>query len=173
VPGAVAGKLLEAQAETVFRNPLLIAGMLSVFGLVLLAADRWGRRRNELAAIKWLEALLIGVSQALAVIPGVSRSGCTIAAGLGLGLTRETAARFSFLLSLPIIFGAGLAHVRHFGAGGTHAEWVTGFLAAALSGFLSIKYLLRYVATRDYKPFVWYRLGLAVVILIVLALRGG
>ena len=173
VPGAVAGALLEKKADAVFRDPLIIAVTLTAFGLLLLAADHWGRKRRDVADIRWLDALLIGCSQALAVIPGVSRSGSTIAAGLALGVKRADAARFSFLMSIPIIFGAGLVKVRHFSEGVTHAQLAVGFLAAAVVGFLSIRYLLRYLANHDYRIFVWYRLALTALILAVLWLRPG
>ena len=167
VPGAVIGKLLEDQAEIAFRSPLVIAATLSGFGLILLAADLCGRKRKELNRIRWLDALLIGCSQALAIIPGVSRSGSTIAAGLGLGLKRQDAARFSFLMSIPIIFGAGLVKIRHLTDGVTHAALAVGFVAAAVFGFLSIKYLLRYVANHNFRAFVWYRIALTALIMIV------
>jgi undecaprenyl-diphosphatase len=167
VPGALAGKLLEDHAERVFRNPVPIAGALGVFALVLLAADYFGRKQKPLDQIRWWDALLIGCSQALAVIPGVSRSGSTIAAGLALGFQRADAARFSFLLSAPIIFGAGLAHLRHWPATIEPGMLLVGFLAAMLSGFLAIRYLLRYLARHDFRIFVWYRLGLAAAILIL------
>ena len=171
IPGAVIGKLLEEKAATVFRNPLLIALTLSGFGLVLLAADRWGRRTRQIDGITWRDALAIGFSQALAIIPGVSRSGSTIAAGLGLGLARADAARFSFLMSIPIIFGAGLVKIRHFGDGVTHAELAIGVIASAIAGFLAIRFLLRYVAGGDYRIFVWYRLAFAALILAVFGTR--
>ncbi len=173
VPGAIIGKLFEEQAEKAFRSPLLIAGTLSVFGLLLLAADRFGRRTRNLDGIRWPQALLIGISQALAVIPGISRSGSTIAAGLGLGLTRSDAARFSFLMSVPIIFGAGVLKIRHFTEGVTYPELAVGFVTAAIVGFLSIRYLLRYLVKHDYRIFVWYRIAVTVLILTVLWLRAG
>lgn len=167
IPGAVVGKLLEEKAETLFRNPLLIAATLSGFGLILLVADRYGRRQKELGRIGWSDALWIGLSQALAIIPGVSRSGATIAAGLGLGYQREAAARFSFLMSIPIILGAGLFHLKDLHYEMNYADLAVGFLAAAISGFLSIKYLLRFIARHDFKPFVWYRFALTALILAV------
>jgi undecaprenyl-diphosphatase len=165
IPGAVIGKLLEAKAETVFRSPLLIAVTLAGFGLVLLLADRAGKKQKKLAEVRLWDAILIGLSQALAIIPGVSRSGSTIAAGLGLGFQREDAARFSFLMSIPIILGAGLAHARHLSP---DVGWVAlsmGFLASAVFGFLSIRYLLRYVARKSFGIFVWYRFALSAVVL--------
>ncbi len=171
VPGAIIGKLLEEKAETIFRNPLLIAITLSSFGLVLWLADFLGKKTKNLDRITKLDALLIGLGQALSIIPGVSRSGSTIAAGMALGFRREDAARFSFLMSVPIIFGAGLVGLKR-GIGGVgFLELAVGFLSAAVFGFLSIKYLLRYISSHDYKLFVWYRLILAAIILIVIFAR--
>jgi undecaprenyl-diphosphatase len=171
IPGAVVGKLLEKKAELAFRHPLLIAAALAAFGLVLLVADRCSRKTVDIKQATWIHAIWIGLSQALAIIPGVSRSGSTIAAGLALGLTREAAARFSFLMSIPIILGAGLVKMKDFGVGVTHGELAVGFLVAAASGFLAIRFLLRYVATRDYRVFVWYRLAIAAVVLALALLR--
>lgn len=171
VPGAVVGKLLEEQVESVFRNPLLIAMTLGGFGLVLLLADRAGSKQKRLEGIRWWEALLIGCSQALAIIPGVSRSGSTIAAGLGLGFQRADAARFSFLMSIPIIFGAGLVKARHIGSDVGFVALGVGFISAAVFGFLSIRYLLRYVAVKNFDIFVGYRLALSAAILAVLYFR--
>jgi undecaprenyl-diphosphatase len=171
IPAAIIGKLLEDYAESTFRNPILIAVTLSVFGLVLLLADVFGEKVKNLSHIKWLDALIVGFSQALALIPGVSRSGATMTAGLFLGFKRADAARFSFLMSIPVIFGAGLAHITHFNDGVTTGQLVVGFLAAAVSGFLSIKYLLSFLANRSFKVFVWYRFGLTAVIIAVYLLR--
>src|SRR5205085_3485377 len=113
IPGSVAGALLEKHADTTFRNPSLIAVMMILVGLVMWAAERVGSFRKRLTDIEWGEAMAIGVSQALAIVPGVSRSGSTIAAGLFCGMTREAAARFSFLLSTPIIAGAALLKAHH------------------------------------------------------------
>jgi undecaprenyl-diphosphatase len=172
IPGALIGKLLEKKAETAFRSPLLIAVTISSFAIVLLLADWYGKKIKNLDRITKLNALLIGIGQALAVIPGVSRSGATIAAGLGLGFKREDAARFSFLMSAPIIFGAGLVALKDGVGGVSHMNLFVGFITAAVFGFLSIKYMLRYLAKHDYKIFVWYRLALAAVILLVLFTRG-
>lgn len=170
IPGALVGKLLEEQAEHTFRNPLLIAATLSVFAMILFAADHFGHKRKKMEKIRWWEAVLIGCGQAFAIIPGVSRSGSTIAAGLALGFQRADAARFSFLLSVPIIFGAGLVNLRHMGTCGDPAALAVGFMTSAVSGFLAIRYLLRYVVKHDFRIFVWYRLVLAAAITI-LALR--
>jgi len=171
VPGAIFGYLLESKAETTFRSPELIAVTLSVLGLILLFADSLGKKTKNLDRITKTDALLIGLAQAAAVIPGVSRSGATMTAGLGLNFKREDAARFSFLMSIPIILGAGLVALKD-GFGGMDGVSLTvGFLTAAVSGFLAIKYMLRYISKHDYKIFVWYRLALAVLIIVVLFAR--
>jgi len=171
VPGALIGKLLESKAETIFRNPLLIACTLSLFGLVIWWVDWVGTKEKNLDRIKWTDALWVGLSQALAIIPGVSRSGSTMASGMFLGFKREDAARFSFLMSIPIIFGAGLANIQNFHTGVTTMELVVGFVSAAIFGFLSIKYLLRYLSRHGFRIFVWYRLALTVAILVVYFIR--
>jgi undecaprenyl-diphosphatase len=171
IPGAVIGLLLEKYLETVFRNPLLVAINLAVFGLVIWAVDRIGKKEKNLDRIKWYDALVVGFSQALAIIPGISRSGSTIAAGLLRGFKRADAARFSFLMSIPIIFGAGLLKMKDFTAGASFVELAIGFLTSAFFGFLSIKYLLRYLAKHDFKVFVWYRLIAAALILVIYFVR--
>ncbi len=167
VPGAVIGKLLEEKAETVFRSAPLIAITMFSFGIVLWLVDRFSTKIKNLDHITPRHALLIGVSQALAIIPGVSRSGSTMTAALALGFKRADAARFSFLMSIPIIFGAGLAKAGHFHDGVTTPELVIGFITAAVFGFLSIKFLLKLLAKKDFTMFVWYRIAFAVLILVV------
>jgi undecaprenyl-diphosphatase len=167
VPGAIIGYLLESKAENALRNPLHIALTLAVFALIILLADFYGKKQKNLDRIGWLDALWIGLSQALAIFPGVSRSGSTIATGLALGFKREDAARFSFLMSIPIIFGAGLVSLKHFHDGVTTSELAAGFLTAAVFGFLSIKYMLRYIAKHDFKIFVWYRILLAALVIAI------
>lgn len=168
VPGAVAGLLLEKAAETLFRTPMLIAVMLIAMGLLLYWADRKGARKTGVEGITFGTSLLIGVSQALAIIPGVSRSGVTMTAGLWLGLTREGAARFSFLLSAPIIFGAAVVKLPHVFAdpAALTLEFMVGMLVSCISGLASIGFLLRYVQTKDFLPFVWYRFALGVLVIL-------
>jgi undecaprenyl-diphosphatase len=170
IPGAVAGKLLDEWAETAFRSPGLVAGAMAVLGVVLWLADR--RRGSEGAdTIPLGPALLIGCAQALALVPGVSRSGITISAALLLGLRRDEAARFSFLLATPITFGAAALKVPHLLHGSHLAPALAGMASGAIVGWLSIFFLLRYVRTHDYRPFVWYRFAFAAVVLGVLWLR--
>ena len=167
IPGAIIGKLLEEKADHAFRNPVLVAVTLSTFAIVLLVCDWYGKKVKNLDRITKMDALLIGIAQAAAVIPGISRSGATIAASLGLGFKREDAARFSFLMSIPIIFGAGLLKLPHFHDGVSAGELIVGFVTAAIFGFLSIKYMLRYISKHNFDIFVWYRIALSAIILLV------
>jgi len=170
LPGAVAGVLLQKHADTVFRAPALIAAMLMVMGVLLWMVDRLARRERGLESMRWTEALAIGLAQMFAIIPGVSRAGSTITAGRALGLSREAAAVFSFLMSLPIIAGAALHEMpRAVREGGSSLPLVIGVLASAISGCLSIGVLLKYVARHSYGVFALYRLivGGAVLALVV------
>ena len=170
VPAAIVGLLLEDWAETVFRSPLLVAGTMAGMGAVLFVADRSADRATA-DVVGFRDAMLIGLAQSLALVPGVSRSGATISMALFLGYRREEAARFSFLLATPITFGAAMLKVPElFADGGTLQLWL-GMATAALSGFLAIRVLLAYVRTRDYRPFVAYRLVFAAVTVAVLLAR--
>lgn len=174
VPAAVVGKLFEDPIESVFRsNPLLIASILVLFGLILGLADYFGRKRMVLDKIKPAGALIIGLMQCLALIPGVSRSGITITAALMLGFTRESAARFSFLISLPIVAGAALLKsvhlLKHGIPPGEGLPMLVGIASAAVTGYISVAFLLRFVQKQSLAPFVWYRVvvggGLIIAIL--------
>ncbi len=159
IPGALIGFLLEDVAETVFRHPVLIACMLILLGVILYVVDRRGKKQIAVDHISLKTSLLIGLSQALAIIPGVSLSGVTMTAALALGMTREGAARFSFLLSAPIILGAALVKAPELAANPSmvDAAFLTGMAVACLSGLAAIGFLLRYVQTRTFLPFVAYR----------------
>jgi undecaprenyl-diphosphatase len=174
VPGAVAGKLLEEWAESTFRSPALVAVMMALMGVVLWIADGRANRVPGDEHVSLRDALLIGFAQALALVPGTSRSGATISMALFLGMRREAAARFSFLLALPITAGAALLKVPHlFRAGAETGPVLIGMLAAAVSGFLAIRFLLSYVRTRNYLPFVVYRFAFAALVLGAIFWRGG
>jgi undecaprenyl-diphosphatase len=165
VPGAVAGLLFEEWADTVFRSPALVACTMGALGLLLLAADRIGGNRGGADTISASHALLIGIAQAAAIVPGVSRSGATISMARLLGYRREEAARFSFLLATPITFGAALVKVpKLVAAGGSEVPLAAGMVAAAVVGLLSIRVLLTYVRTRDYSPFAYYRFAFAIIV---------
>ena len=179
VPAAVVGKLFEHQMEEMFRSkPLLIALFLILFGLVLGAADLMGRKRRYLDEVTPPHALTIGLFQCLALIPGVSRSGITITAGLMLGFNRESAARFSFLMSLPIVAGAALLKMldllKHGIPAGEGMPMLVGIAASAITGYISVAFLLRYVQKRSIAPFVWYRViaGGAVLTVILMGFKG-
>lgn len=170
IPGAIIGALLEKKVETTFRSPFIIGTMLILMGLVLYSADRFGRKRQKSEGISFYQSLTIGISQVLAVIPGVSRSGITISSGLFLGLTREDAARFSFLLSTPIITGAGLLKLKDLGSETFQLPFIVGIITSAVVGFLVIGLLLRWLRKSSFLPFVWYRLflGLSVIALFLI-----
>lgn len=172
VPGALFGVLFEQQAETVFRNPALIALTLTLMGLGLWGADRVGRKRRDMEDLTWADSIVVGISQALAIIPGVSRSGITMTAGLLTGMERETAARFSFLLSVPIIAGAALLKLKDLPPAAVNAPFIAGVLTAAVVGYLAIRFLLRYVRHGSYFFFTAYRFLLALAVLLVLWRRG-
>lgn len=171
VPALVAGVLLEKRMEAL--NTPHYAGIffLATAGLLLLA-EVLGRRRRPLEELTWWDSLLIGLAQAAAILPGLSRSGATISTGMLAHLKREAAARFSFLLSLPIVAGAGLLELWELGrSGGGQAEALSlllGFAAAALCGFAAIRFLLAYVRRRPLYPFAAYCLLIGLVALLAL-----
>jgi undecaprenyl-diphosphatase len=177
VPAALAGWLLEDFFERMFAHPPVAAAFLLVTAALLTASERFGRRERDLDALVWLDALLVGLAQALAIFPGISRSGATIAAGLSRGLRREPAARFSFLLATPVILGAGLLKVVDLAQmGGLAAQVPTlaiGFAAAAVVGFGCIHFLLRYLQRHRLYPFAIYCAVVGVVCLVVVLIRGG
>ena len=173
IPGAIIGFLLEHKAETSFRDPALIGAMLILMGLVLYLADQKRPHKTAMKNLSFAPSFLIGLSQALAIIPGVSRSGITMSTGLVLGLTREGAARFSFLLSTPIILGAALVKVPDVAAnpGIVDSNFIAGMLVSCATGILAIGFLLRYVQTRTFLPFVVYRLGLGIAVIAIALMR--
>jgi len=175
IPGGIAGVLLDSLAEQTLRSPVLIAGTLSLMGLALLAADRLGATDREMRDIGPLDALLIGAAQAVAIVPGVSRSGITIAVARARGIERSAAARFSFLMGTPVIAGAALFKLRHLAdnPGALTGPFLAGILAAAIVGALSIAFVLRYLQRAGLGVFVLYRLLLAgaVVATLLLGLR--
>ena len=180
IPAAIIGFALEGFIEDTFHGDndaarLAIAGFLVVGATALWLADRFGTQRRELGDLTTRTALAIGLSQALALFPGISRSGATITAGLALGMTREAAARFSFLLATPITFGAGLYGSRRL-LSETHTgtEWLAigvGFVVAALAGLAAIGFLLAWLRRRSVAIFSLYRIAFAAVIVILVLVR--
>jgi undecaprenyl-diphosphatase len=171
IPGALAGLVLEDYAETILRGPLLIGAMLIILGIILYIADRLGKKRIHSEEMTWGQSLAVGVSQALAIIPGVSRSGVTMTCGLLFGLTRETAARFSFLLSTPIVTGAGLLKLKDLPLQSIDPPFLVGVLTSAVVGFLVIGFLLKWLRRSSFAPFVWYRFLLGTLLITVYFLR--
>ncbi len=181
IPAALIGFTLEGVIEETFHADadaarLAIAGFLVVGAALLWLADTFGSRSRRLRDVRAPTAVAIGLSQALALLPGISRSGATITTGLALGLTRESAARFSFLLATPITLGAGLYGSRRLlTEAHTGVEWLAiavGFVAAAVAGLVAIRFLLTWLRTRSVAIFSVYRIGLAaLVVIMVLAGR--
>ena len=164
IPAALAGYFLEDAAENTFRNPLLIASTLMIFALVLWYADHYNKTHKTDKSPSCLIMLLIGCAQALAIIPGVSRSGITISAALFLGLTRVASARISFLLSIPIIAGAAVLKLKDLTLNDITGPVILGFLTALIVGWLTIKFLMRFVTKYSFKVFVCYRILLGILI---------
>jgi undecaprenyl-diphosphatase len=170
IPGGLAGLALEKYAESTLRGPFIIAAAMIGIGLFILWAEAAGRFLKGLAHVSLADSVVIGISQALAIIPGVSRSGITIAAGLFCNLERQAAARFSFLLATPIIAGAALKAAWNIHrSGGLALEMRTpftvGILVSAVTGYAAIAFLLRYLQTRTLKFFVWYRIACGIMII--------
>ncbi|MGC5616992.1 undecaprenyl-diphosphate phosphatase [Georgenia sp. Z1491] len=180
IPIGVLGLLLESWIDTTFRHLFITAAMLALFGLLLLVADRTAKQTKGLDHLSWWDAILLGLAQSLALVPGVSRSGATITMGLFLGLTREAAARMSFLLAIPAVIASGM--YKLFSdvllsdappAPGEPSLFAT-FLATVVAfvvGYWVIVWFLKLVSTRTYLPFVVYRIVLAVAI-VALVLGG-
>jgi undecaprenyl-diphosphatase len=171
IPGAIAGALLEKQAETIFRSPLLIAINLIVFGLIIWLIDKYSKKNYQLSAINFKLAFYVGLAQMLAIIPGVSRSGSTMSAGRIIGLNRPDSARFSFLLAAPIMLGSALFEARHLTNLTLNASFYIGIISSMIFGLIAIKYLLQYLQKGNYAIFTWYRVILALIVIIVFLIR--
>ena len=174
IPAAVVGLGFKDFIEDNTREPLLVAATLFIFALVLFVADKIGSKRREFKQIGWTEAIFVGVAQAVSLIPGVSRSGVTISAGLFRGLNRQAATRFSFLLSTPAIVGAAALSVKDLmgsSSEGNLLVFIVGTISAAIIGWLAIKFLLQFVAKNNFNIFVWYRIFLAIGLVVYFVTR--
>jgi undecaprenyl-diphosphatase len=172
IPAGILGVKYEHVVEESFRNPLLIVISLTSISIVMWAADRFSAKSANIDSMTLGHAVLIGCAQAVALVPGVSRSGSTIIAGLMAGYTRESAARFSFLLSTPVIAGAAVLKLHKLRlAPGEALPFAVGTLFSAVVGYLSIKFLLQYLQRHSLNLFVWYRLALAAVVVAMWLLR--
>ena len=173
IPIGLLGLLFQDQIETTLRGFVVIATTLWVFGLVLGAADRFGRHERTLDQLTWKHGVLFGLAQAMALIPGVSRSGGTISMGLLLGYTRQAAARYSFLLAIPAVVLSGFFQLYDELSGGASVTWTPTVLATVIAfavGYVVIAWLMRFISTHSYRSFVVYRLvAAAVVYALVLA----
>lgn len=173
IPGGVVGLLLESKIDQLFRSqPLIIAGGMAVMGIVLYIVDKFAAQRVSFERIGFKEALFIGVSQALALIPGVSRSGITMTTARMLGISREAAAKFSFLLATPIIAGAAFKHTPDIIHNIANPLFLVGSLTSAVVGLFCISFLLKYLQRHNFAVFAIYRLLMAAVIVAVYFVRG-
>jgi undecaprenyl-diphosphatase len=173
IPAVLVGPLLSDTIESYVRDPAPVALMLCVGAAILWLAERWGSKLREMGSLTFAGALGIGIAQVLALVPGISRSGISISAGLFQGLTREAAARFSFLMATPVVAGAGLFEARKLltGEAGVTPEAkliVIGFVAAAVSGLIAIRFMLEFLRRQSVYSFVVYRVLLAVLVFVVL-----
>lgn len=165
IPGGIAGKLLNDYAESTFRSPLLIACTLTIMGVLLWAADRFAAPARALDEITMRDAVLVGFAQCLALIPGVSRSGSTITAGRALQLDRPSAARFSFLMSMPITAAAvAIKLPEAIRVAGLSTPLIAGIVAAFISSWLAITVLMRYISRHSFGVFALYRIMLAAAV---------
>lgn len=174
VPAGIAGLFFNDMIENSLRSPVIISLMLVVFGVVMLLSER-SHRYKTVEAVTFSDALVIGIAQAIAIVPGVSRSGITIAAGLFKGFNREASARFSFLLSTPVIAGAVVLHSKKAFESPENYDlklFAVGLIASFLTGFAAIQFLLSFLRKYPLNAFVFYRFILAVVIIAGLWLKG-
>lgn len=172
IPGALFGYLMQDPVEAIFRqNVLIIAVLLAVVGAILYFVDRMGAKNRSLEEIRVVDVFLIGFAQALAVIPGVSRSGATITAALLLGLKRESAAKVSFLLGWPIILGGALVVLKDLEPSMFTPAFFAGVAAAAVSGYAVIAFLMDYLRKGTFLVFAWYRAAIALVTVAIYFIR--
>lgn len=173
LPAVAAGLAFGGVVDEHLRSPAVVAAMLIAFAIVIGVSDRWGRFDRNLADVNAPRALVIGLAQAVALIPGVSRSGATIAAARALGFERDAAARFSFLLSAPVVFGAGVLQFSRALSADEPLRWgpmIVGAVTAAVLGTLVIRSFLSFVRHRTLRVFVWYRIALGLATVAALAL---
>jgi len=176
IPIGVVGYVFKEQAETTWRSPWVIGTMLIVVGVLLWLAENWSRKVRDLASMTLLDSVAIGIGQALAVVPGTSRSGITITAGLFRNLTRDSAARFSFLLSTPAIAGAAAKtlwdmHKQHVLHAVLETPFIVGVLVSGLTGCVVIAWFLHYLRRAGLRPFVYYRVIFGIIVLALAFIR--
>ncbi len=171
IPIVVLGLVFQDAIDSGLRNLWITAAMLAGFGLVIGIFDRLARNVRQLEELTWKDGIIFGLAQSLALIPGVSRSGSTITAGLALGYEREAAARYSFLLAIPAVLGSGLYKLLGISGDPVPPQWGPIVLATVVAfaiGLAVIHWLLKYISTHNFQPFVIYRLLLAAVVVVLL-----
>jgi len=173
IPAVAVGPIFESKLEELVREPAAVAAMLCIGAAILWLAERWGSKARDMAGLSFAESLGIGVAQVLALVPGISRSGISISAGLFLGLNRESAARFSFLMATPVVGGAGIWEARKLMTGEVGVNpsldvTLIGFVAAAIAGLLAIRFMLEFLRRQPVYAFVAYRIAAAILVFIVL-----
>lgn len=179
IPGALAGFLFEKQADAALRSPYIIGIASIAMGLVLSLSDSFGRKQKDISHVSAIDSVIIGISQGLAIIPGVSRSGITITTGLLRNLDRAAAARFSFLLSTPIILGACAKKFwdlhKHQGglAADSQTTFIAGIIASAITGCIAIAFLLNFLRRNSLSVFVWYRILFGIIVIALAFFRFG
>ena len=171
IPAGLAGLLLKKAVDQAFQSVVITGVFLLVTALLLTAAEWIGKRRRSMETLNWLDAVIMGIGQALAIFPGISRSGATMSAGLARDLDRTAAARFSFLMSIPVMLAAGAVEIKDVldipGLSGMLPMIGVGFIAAAIVGYLSIRWLLRFITTHSLRPFAVYCAGLGLLVIIL------
>jgi undecaprenyl-diphosphatase len=172
IPAMIFGLLLQDKIESAFHNPLQIAVLLAVMGVILWWVDRNSAKRRSLEDLTIKDIFLVGLAQAFAVVPGFSRSGTTISAGLLMGMTREAAAKLSFLMGWPVIFGAGVLALRHLTGADLTPAFLVGVAVSAISGYAVIAFLMDYLKRGTFLGFAVYRVVMAALVIGLYALRG-
>ena len=167
IPAAIAGYFLKDLAEHALRNPLLVAIFLAFFGIILWLADAGDIGKKKISEIGYIRGFTIGIAQAMALFPGVSRSGVTTTAGMFFGLDRKSATRFSFLMATPVMIGAFLLTLRDFQFSIINFAFIIAVATSAICGFLSIKFLLKFLERHGFAGFAIYRIALAILIVIL------
>lgn len=166
IPAAILGMILDKAAEKYFHSSIIMISInLIVFGVILWAVDKYLKKDRRTDAISYKQSFLVGLSQSLALVPGISRSGITMIASRSLGLDREKAARFSFLLATPATLGAFIFKLKDLGPNDLNSIFISGVISSTIFGFLAIKYLLQYLKRGSFSVFMWYRIALAIVVL--------
>ncbi len=175
IPAVITGFFLENIIETLLRAPYIVVGNLILFGLLFFLVEKLSKKESGLASLTWLKTLLIGVAQAVALIPGVSRSGITIIAGMSFKLKREVAARFSFLMAIPVVFGAGAKEGLGLISEGLPSSelglYLIGTVSPVLVGFFCIKYFLQFLKKYFLNVFGAYRIVLGIILLVYLIFK--